>query len=319
MIASSVSCCWIVATVALVSSLSGVSSPVVVVQAWTTSPPLSSLSRFGRWTRHRSAGASSTTRSTSTSTTTVLFGKKKNKKKAGEPNKAATKIQVKLLQSIAGTGQVGDVIKVSPIFYNNKLRPQKLAIQITEDEVAEKLATTAADKAATLHEAKVVEALLTEDNSNEDEMFVLEFQDNQTGPDGVKLFGGIGPKKILDMLKQTCPQFAAYTTNHPHMAKQVTIVDVEEQAPEPEDEAPRDDNETSKSKYMYTTESETDDDDAIERPFVSLPKTDKLTIKRTGNYRIHVSLATKYDQEDNIAVYVRAVVCGDDCAVPMDA
>ena len=305
-----------VAVVALASSYDGVSSPVVV-EAWTTTPPLS-FSRLGQCKRHRFEGSASSSRSTSTSTTTtVLFGKKKNKKKAGEPNKAATKIQVKLLQSIAGTGQVGDVLKVSPIFYNNKLRPQKLAIQITDDEVAEKLATTAADKAATLHEAKVVEALLTEDNSNEDEMFVLEFQDNQTGPDGVKLFGGIGPKKILDMLKQTCPEFAAYTTNHPHMAKQVTIVDVEEQAPEEEeDEAQRDASETAKSKYVYTTMNDIEDDAAIERPFVSLPKTDKLTIKRTGNYRIQVSLATKYDKEDNIAVYVRAVVCGDDCAVP---
>ena len=69
---------------------------------------------------------------------------------------------------------------------------------------------------------------------------------------------------------------------------------------------------------LNTTDAETDDA-AIKRPFVSLPKTDKLTIKRTGNYRIQVSLATKYDKEDNIAVYVRAVVCGDDCAVPTDA
>jgi len=315
MISPSVSCCWMLvattAVVALVSSLSGVSSLVVAP----------SLSRLGRWQRHRSAGpASRSTSSTSTSTSTVLFGKKKNKKKAGEPNKAATKIQVKLLQSIAGTGQVGDVIKVSPIFYNNKLRPQKLAMQITDDEVAEKLATTAAEKEATLHEAKVVAALLTEDNRNTDnDMFVLEFPENQTGPDGVKLFGGIGPKKILDTLKHTCPEFAAYTTNHPHMAKQVIIVDVEEQAPELEDKAPRDDSATSKSQYVYTTANETEDDAAIDRPFVSLPKTDKLTIKRTGNYRIHVSLATKYDKEDNIAVYVRAVVCGDECAVPTDA
>eukprot|EP00536_Pseudo-nitzschia_multiseries_P018253 jgi/Psemu1/315645/fgenesh1_kg.2304_\ len=132
--------------------------------------------------------------STGTGTSTALFGKKK-KKSGGGSAPASAKMQVKLLQHIPGTGQAGDVIMVNPIFFANKLRPQKLARAITDEEVQKDLEEKQEKSAALQAEARALKELL-DDNDDNDSSLVLEFLDNQTGPDGKKLFGGIGPKKL---------------------------------------------------------------------------------------------------------------------------
>ncbi|OEU12836.1 hypothetical protein FRACYDRAFT_263069 [Fragilariopsis cylindrus CCMP1102] len=162
----------------------------------------------------------------STSSTTALFGKKK-KKDTTISNSSVNKIQVKLLQHIAGTGQAGDVIMVNPIFFDNKLRPQKLARKINDDEVQNDIENKQENTKQCNQEATTIVQLLgTEESSSSSKQYTLSFLDNQTGPDGLKLFGGIGPKKLLDALKLDCNEFDLYSKEH---TKLVSIVDVLEE------------------------------------------------------------------------------------------
>lgn len=117
--------------------------------------------------------------------TTTLYGKKKGQ--AAAPKK----VQVKLLKHIAGTGQAGDVIQVTPAFFNNKLRPTKAAEVISDEEVEKERAESAAkqkeiDETAAELQEKVGQTTL-----------VLS---RKAGPDG-QLFGGIGPKLIMSELQ----------------------------------------------------------------------------------------------------------------------
>jgi hypothetical protein len=159
------------------------------IPQWTPSSTPSTRSIF----RHNSAN---------TRPQTSLFGKKKKKKGGGDGGSATTKIQVKLLQHIAGTGQAGDVILVNPIFFANKLRPQKLARIITDEEVQKDIDVKQMQSDELLKQAKALKDLIEsgDDDENDDlgdtsSSYFLAFRDNQTGPDGKKLFGGIGPKK----------------------------------------------------------------------------------------------------------------------------
>lgn len=120
--------------------------------------------------------------------TTALDAKKK-----GQSNAPASKgkVQVKLLKHIAGTGQAGQVIMVTPAFFNNKLRPTQSAKLISDDEVtkeriqAEGLQNEMKAKAEQLKE-HISRLTLT--------------LPRKSGPDG-QLFGGINVKAIVSELE----------------------------------------------------------------------------------------------------------------------
>lgn len=130
---------------------------------------------------------------------THLFSKKKTASTSSAS--ASSKVQVRLLQHIAGTGQAGEVILVTPAFYNNKLRPQHLAEPISDDEVKAMKAKQSAQQQATLEAANRLQEQLSHDGDGGDN-FVLTFSDNKTGPDGKKLFGGISSNKVLQHLQE---------------------------------------------------------------------------------------------------------------------
>ena len=79
---------------------------------------------------------------------------------------ATKKVQVKLLKHVAGTGQAGEVVMVTPAFFNNKLRPTKSAKIISDEDVeseraeAEALAESTKATATELQE-KISEMILT--------------------------------------------------------------------------------------------------------------------------------------------------------------
>lgn len=131
-------------------------------------------------------------------TTGAVFGSSSSssllqaKKKSAAPA-ASKKIQVKLLKHVAGTGQAGDVVMVTPPFFNNKLRPTKSAQLISNEQV--ELEQAAAD----LAEEELQNKATSLKEQLEGEPLVLT---RKTGPDG-QLFGGIGAKNIIDELKAT--------------------------------------------------------------------------------------------------------------------
>jgi len=258
---------------------------IETTDAWTTTPLL--LHARTRQQQQQQQQHQPPARATTT-TSTPLFGKKKKKGGDGATKGAAAKIQVKLLQHIAGTGQAGDVILVNPVFFDNKLRPQKLARVITDEEVKANLEEKQSQSDELLAQAQAVRDLL--DDSDEESSYVLTFHDNQTGPDGKKLFGGIGPKKLTESLRKDCKEFDAYSKQ---FTKQVSILDVEEQELEvaDDDESSSDGGSDSKKYKDYSSYSvDNSDEPKAIVSYVSLPKTDKLTIKHTGVFRMKVAL-----------------------------
>ena len=252
----------------------------IQTEAWTTPSPTTASPRL---VLHR---ASARRPVVGTSSPTSLFSKKK--KKGGSAAKGATKMQVKLLEHIAGTGQAGDVIMVNPIFFANKLRPKKLARVITDEEVQADLEKKQSQSDELLKQAKAVQDLINYADDETKSSYVLTFRDNKTGPDGKKLFGGFNPKKIMESLKKDCKEFDAFSKE---FTKQVSILDIEEQETVIE-ESSSSEEETSKYKDYSSYSSNSDSDDAPESTvkYSSLPKSDKLTIKQTGVYRVKVSL-----------------------------
>jgi len=121
----------------------------------------------------------------STSTSTQLFAKKKKTAPA-----ATKKIQVKMLKHVAGTGQQGQVVMVTPAFFNNKLRPQQAAKVISDEEVAEEQSEK--QKKDQEEKAKANEL---KDKLDELELTLVR----KAGPEG-HLFGGVGPKLIMSEL-----------------------------------------------------------------------------------------------------------------------
>jgi large subunit ribosomal protein L9 len=115
------------------------------------------------------------------------------RKKAATASPASKKIQVKLLKYVAGTGQAGDVVLVTPPFFNNKLRPTKLAELISDEQVQQERAATAAMLRELEATATVLKKALEEDGP-----LVLR---RKAGPDG-RLFGGIGPKLLMEEFKK---------------------------------------------------------------------------------------------------------------------
>jgi|UniRef100_A0A6T7F495 large subunit ribosomal protein L9 len=125
--------------------------------------------------------------------TTALWAKKPKANKAVKGGK----IQVKLLKYIEGTGSVGDVVMVSPAFYENKLKKTKSAVPITDEQVLKETAE------AENKEAESKDAAL-ELCANLEELESLEIQ-RKSGPDG-HLFGGVQQKHILEELKKAFPK-----------------------------------------------------------------------------------------------------------------
>jgi ribosomal protein L9 len=103
---------------------------------------------------------------------------------------------VKLLQNVPGTGQAGEVILVTPAFFNNKLLPTHLAKIISDEQVEQerqaKNAKEQADDARAVQLKAQIEALPA---------LVLR---RKVGPNG-QLFGGVGPKMIMDLLSSAIP------------------------------------------------------------------------------------------------------------------
>ena len=118
--------------------------------------------------------------------TTQLWAKKKT------APAATKKIQVKMLKHVAGTGSAGDVVLVTPAFYNNKLRPTKSAVPITDDEVEAEELEKRGQEEANNAAANKIKVQLEND-------FTLVIR-KKSGPDG-QLFGAVKPKVILDALR----------------------------------------------------------------------------------------------------------------------
>ena len=118
------------------------------------------------------------------------------KKSAAAAAAAPKKFQVKLLKHVAGTGQAGDVVLVTPAFYNNKLRPTKSAEIITDEAVKQEQAEAKEKEDALIAAATEVRAEL------EDFCLVIR---RKAGPEG-QLFGGIGPKVIVEELSKQLPK-----------------------------------------------------------------------------------------------------------------
>jgi large subunit ribosomal protein L9 len=112
-------------------------------------------------------------------------------KKAAGPASTSKKVQVKLLKHVAGTGQAGDVINVTPAFFNNKLRPTKAAVMISDDEVEKQNADSDAAAAETKAKATELQTKISE---------ITLTISRKAGPEG-QLFGGLSPKGVIQELQ----------------------------------------------------------------------------------------------------------------------
>lgn len=121
------------------------------------------------------------------STSTRLF----SKKKGGVTSTASGKIQVKLLKHVAGTGQAGQVIMVTPAFFNNKLRPTQSAKIISDEEVEREQKEAEQREKEAIATAEALQAEISK--------LTLKFA-RKAGPDG-HLFGGINTKMIITELQ----------------------------------------------------------------------------------------------------------------------
>jgi large subunit ribosomal protein L9 len=112
-----------------------------------------------------------------------------SKKKATAPV-SSKKLQVKLLKQVPGTGQKGEVIYVSPAFYQNKLQPSQSATIISDDQVEKENDSKRKQQEELDQKAAAYKALL------ESNTILIT---RKTGPDG-QLFGGVGIKQIANEL-----------------------------------------------------------------------------------------------------------------------
>jgi large subunit ribosomal protein L9 len=114
-----------------------------------------------------------------------------NKRKKVAPV-ATKKIQIKMLKYVEGTGHVGEVVMVTPAYYNNKLRPTSSAIVISDEEIErEKSEAEAIEKEINERVEAVKEKL------NDFTMILRQ----KAGPNG-HLFGAISQKNILSELNE---------------------------------------------------------------------------------------------------------------------
>ena len=126
---------------------------------------------------------------------TVLFAKKKR----GAAAVKGGKVQVKMLKFVEGTGRVGDIVSVSPAFWENKLKKTGSAVMITDEEVIEEK-----KEAATVAQESLDHANHLKDKIEEMGAIIMS---KKAGPDG-HLFGGINKKNILSELQSKFPKGA---------------------------------------------------------------------------------------------------------------
>jgi large subunit ribosomal protein L9 len=98
-----------------------------------------------------------------------------------------------MLKYVAGTGSIGDVVSVTPAFFQNKLQPTKSAVPITDEEVEVEKANQRAKEEAMNAEASKIKEQLSD--------FTLELK-RKAGPEG-HLFGAVGPKVIIEELRNS--------------------------------------------------------------------------------------------------------------------
>lgn len=141
-----------------------------------------------------------------------LYSKKKSNSSGsggGNNNTASTvkKMQVRMLKTVPGTGQTGDVVLVTPAFFNNKLRPTGSASMISDQEVKEMqmqreiMLHEVIQHARTLQQCIESSGETDNGNNNNNNNFCLRLR-QKAGPDG-QLFGSIHHKTLLKELKDT--------------------------------------------------------------------------------------------------------------------
>lgn len=106
-------------------------------------------------------------------------------------NSSPKKIQVKLVKQVPGTGQVGDILKVTPAFYNNRLLPTQSAQIISDEQVAKERSD--AEKASA--------ELVAKARSMKEKVEGIQLTiSRRAGPNG-QLFGGVGAKTLMEELR----------------------------------------------------------------------------------------------------------------------
>eukprot|EP00547_Thalassionema_nitzschioides_P003007 CAMPEP_0194205556 /NCGR_PEP_ID=MMETSP0156-20130528/4800_1 /TAXON_ID=33649 /ORGANISM="Thalassionema nitzschioides, Strain L26-B" /LENGTH=154 /DNA_ID=CAMNT_0038931859 /DNA_START=308 /DNA_END=772 /DNA_ORIENTATION=- len=95
-----------------------------------------------------------------------------------------------MLKHVPGTGQAGQVVMVTPAFFNNKLRPTASAEIISDEAVEEAELKAKAKQQLKMNAVKAAQEDL--------EGFDVVIK-RKAGPEG-NLFGGVGPKVIIEEL-----------------------------------------------------------------------------------------------------------------------
>ena len=101
------------------------------------------------------------------------------------------KIQVKMLKHVAGTGQAGEIVQVTPAFFSNKLLPSKSAEMISDEEVERQRLRSRAQEAEAITRASEIQSKIS------NKVFKII---RKSGPNG-QLFGGVSAKCILAELQ----------------------------------------------------------------------------------------------------------------------
>jgi len=169
------------------------SNNIAVVSSWVPTTPCIQKSKYSSFSINAPKEPSSYTNKARGygNISPALYLSKKNKgvTKGG-------KIQVKLLQHIAGTGKAGDVIMVSPAFYENKLKREKLASPVTDEQVTLEKKETETKKQQSMLIATDLQSKLSD--------YTLEIK-HKSGPEG-HLYGGVSKKEIFNELSKQFPK-----------------------------------------------------------------------------------------------------------------
>lgn len=137
---------------------------------------------------------------------------------AGAP-KGTDKIRVKLLDNVNAVGKKGDIVLVSQTQWLNVLQPKKVAMQISDAQLAKMLHAT--QTTALKHDLESKELF-----SSVSTLPVLRMT-HKAGPN-MQLFGAMTAKTLLDLIKRNLP---------PHVEKSfaqksITIKSITEQVTE---------------------------------------------------------------------------------------
>ena len=109
------------------------------------------------------------------------------------------KIRVRLLKPVEGQGKQGDTTIVSKALWLNYLQPKKLAVQVTDEQIAKE----EADKAAAIAN-EVSNANSIAHHINNMRRVIIKRKMGATG----QLFGAVTHKQLLDMIRAEFPSGA---------------------------------------------------------------------------------------------------------------